>query len=476
MLSSSRAGEVNRARVLKTLYANGPLARPELARLTGSTRATIGQIVQPFLDEGLLEEQAPLASGSRGGKRARPVWFSSAGWPVGAVLMLPEGAQAAVVTAGGEVTARAAIRVRPTKKNHDLIADRLTSLLREITANAASPLRGIGIAVAGMVDTQTGEIVRSDHAPGFNGLAVGPLVAESLGVPAFVEMQPRAQALGDMLFGAGRGESSYCSLYVGEGIGAGFIFDGALHRGARGAGGEVGHTIIDRDGPLCECGLTGCWEALAATRWLRDEAAVRGLPQPKTIGAARLSALAPENPAAAALLEDYAANIAVGIANLQQILGIGLFIVHGEPVGGGDALRSSIEDHVRRQAFAHPAGSRASSSRTLTTTRPCGAPRASCSPGRSTWPSDRSPRVGHGPGPTWPSPLTRRTFACKSYKHPNLIPDRGRRSPQPRAPRPDLVRKSAGCASRWWPVPGRAWRGPARRPRPPRCGPAGPRR
>ena len=63
MLSSSRAGEVNRARVLKTLYANGPLARPELARLTGSTRATIGQIVQPFLDEGLLEEQAPLASG-----------------------------------------------------------------------------------------------------------------------------------------------------------------------------------------------------------------------------------------------------------------------------------------------------------------------------------------------------------------------------------------------------------------------------
>jgi hypothetical protein len=74
MLSSSRAGEVNRARVLKTLYANGPLARPELARLTGSTRATIGQIVQPFLDEGLLEEQAPLASGARGGKRARPVW------------------------------------------------------------------------------------------------------------------------------------------------------------------------------------------------------------------------------------------------------------------------------------------------------------------------------------------------------------------------------------------------------------------
>ncbi len=356
MLSSSRAGEVNRARVLKTLYANGPLPRPELARLTGSTRATIGQIVQPFLDEGLLEEQDPLASGARGGKRARPVWFSGAGWPVGAVLMLPEGAQAAVVTAGGDVTSRASIRFRPTKSNHDLIAGRLTGLLREVTANAALPLRGIGIAVAGMVDTETGQIVRSDLAPGFNGLSVGPLIAETLGVPTYVDLQPRAQALGDMLFGAGRGESSFCSLYIGEGIGAGFIFDGALHRGARGAGGEVGHMIIDREGTLCECGLTGCWETVATTRWLREEATRRGLPKPKIIGAASLSALAPANRAAATLLADYARNLAVGIANLQQILGIGLFIVHGDPVGGGEALRSAIEQHVRGQAFAHPGG------------------------------------------------------------------------------------------------------------------------
>jgi len=356
MLSSSRAGEVNRARVLKTLYANGPLPRPELARLTGSTRATIGQIVQPFLDEGLLEEQDPLASGARGGKRARPVWFSGAGWPVGAVLMLPEGAQAAVVTAGGDVTSRASIRFRPTKSNHDLIAGRLTGLLREVTADAALPLRGIGIAVAGMVDTETGQIVRSDLAPGFNGLSVGPLIAETLGVPTYVDLQPRAQALGDMLFGAGRGESSFCSLYIGQGIGAGFIFDGALHRGARGAGGEVGHMIIDREGTLCECGLTGCWETVATTRWLREEATRRGLAKPKIIGAASLSALAPENRAAATLLADYARNLAVGIANLQQILGIGLFIVHGDPVGGGEALRSAIEQHVRDQAFAHPGG------------------------------------------------------------------------------------------------------------------------
>ena len=52
------------------------------------------------------------------------------------------------------------------------------------------------------------------------------------------------------LFGAGRGEESFASVYIGEGIGAGLILDGGLHRGARGAGGEIGHTVLDRSGEL----------------------------------------------------------------------------------------------------------------------------------------------------------------------------------------------------------------------------------
>ena len=78
IVSASLAGELNRARVLKTLYAHGPLPRPELARLTGSTRATIGQIVQPLLDDAVAEELEPLARGVQGGKPARPLWSGQA--------------------------------------------------------------------------------------------------------------------------------------------------------------------------------------------------------------------------------------------------------------------------------------------------------------------------------------------------------------------------------------------------------------
>lgn len=356
MVSASRAGELNRARVLKTLYAHGPLARPELARLTGSTRATIGQIVQPLLDEGVLQEHKPIASGIRGGKPARPVWFSDDGWPVGAIVLLPGGVQAALVTTSGRIVTAATVKFGTRKLKQHAIVSRLTDCLGEVIATATAPLRGIGIAVGGLVDTQAGAVVRVGLAPWMNGLAIGPEIARATGVPTFVDPHPRAQALGDLLFGIGRGEESFCSVYLGAGIGAGFILDGALHRGSRGAGGEVGHTVVDRSGEVCSCGLRGCWETVATTRWIRAEAARREMSGSATMSPGGLAARSASDPVAAALLREYAANIALGIVNIQHSLGLELFILHGDLVAAGESFRSEIETRVREKAFAHPGG------------------------------------------------------------------------------------------------------------------------
>jgi predicted NBD/HSP70 family sugar kinase len=355
IVSASFAGELNRARVLKTLYAHGPLPRPELARLTGSTRATIGQIVQPLLDDGLLEELEPLASGVQGGKPARPLWFSGDGWPVGAVLVLPRGVKAAVVTAGGRVSAVTSSAF-PAGADADELTRRISTTLRRTAAKSGVALHGIGIAVGGMVDTEAGEIIRMDLAPVLNGLPIGRIVEADTHVPTYVDLQPRAQALGDLLFGAGRGETTYASVYIGEGVGSGFIFDGALHRGVRGAGGEVGHVVVDRGGPQCPCGLRGCWEALVNRRWVQRAAAEAGLPNPATSDLASLAALAPRDQRATAVLAECTENIALGIANLQQQLGLSLFILHGDPAGAGEPFRAGVEQAVRNRAFTHPGG------------------------------------------------------------------------------------------------------------------------
>ena len=86
------------------------------------------------------------------------------------------------------------------------------------------------------------------------------------------------------------------------------------------------------------------------------EAARRGMPSPATTSTARLTTRAATDPAAAELLRDYAANIALGIVNIQHSLGLELFILHGELVAGGELFRAEIECQVRQLAFTHPGG------------------------------------------------------------------------------------------------------------------------
>lgn len=216
---------------------------------------------------------------------------------------------------------------------------------------------GVGIAVGGMVDTDTGTIVQVNLAPALSGLPLGPMVADRVGLPTHLDLHPRARALGDRWFGQGRGVGSFASIYTGEAIGVGLVLDGVVHRGPAGAGGEIGHTVVQRGGQKCRCGQRGCWETIATHRWLRAEAARRQLPGARTMTTGPLARLAAgHQPGAVELLDTYAGNLAVGIANLQQVLAPGLFIVHGDAVAGGEAFRSAIEREVRAHLPTHPGG------------------------------------------------------------------------------------------------------------------------
>lgn len=357
LISPSRAGEVNRSRVLQSLYDVGPLSRADLARLTGVTRATIGSIVQPMIDQGLLSEGEPLPTGATGGKPARPLWFSPTGRPIAAAHLLPGHVEAALVSPSGTVLTTSHGRYPANTRDTGSVLDCLIDCLTEVLPADAAAVVGIGIAVGGMVDTDTGAIVRINMAPGLTGMQLGSLVATRLALPVHIDLHPRAQALGDRWFGQGRGLRSFASIYTGEAIGVGLVLDGTIHRGPAGSGGEIGHTTVDLNGEVCRCGQQGCWETIATHRWLRAEAARLDLPGARSITTGPLTRLAARgHPHAADLFDRYAANLAIGIANLEQICAPGLFILHGDAVAGGEALRSGIERHVRSRVPEHPGG------------------------------------------------------------------------------------------------------------------------
>lgn len=357
LISQSATGRLNRTRLLEILYDIGPTTRAELARIAEVTKTTIGSIVQPMIDEGILIEGDPRPSSALGGKPARPIWFSPSGRPVVAVHLSPDLARVGLVTPTGKITAESTAKFSGTTSDPEDIVYRIAAAIEQVLPHpsAARPL-GIGVAVAGIVDTDTGRIVEVNLAPRLFGLQLGPILSRRLGLPVFIDHHPRVQALGDRWFGPGRGVSSFASLYCGEAIGAGFIIGGSVHRGGGGAGGEVGHTIVDLAGAMCRCGRRGCWETIATHRWIRAQAALKGLPGAATLTVGPLATLAATDARAADLLNRYARNVAVGIINIQQTLAPGLFVLHGDVVEGGELLRSLVEEHVLLGVAGHPSG------------------------------------------------------------------------------------------------------------------------
>ncbi|RUU56455.1 ROK family protein [Mesorhizobium sp. M2C.T.Ca.TU.009.01.2.1] len=355
LLSSSMVGSTNRGRVLQALFDLGPTSRAELARLAGVNRTTISGIVQPLIDDQVLVESDPIPANPGGGKPARPLWFSPKARPICGVLLMPDAVHACVSTLDGKIEAERKMTLPDGNGPVQPIIETIAECVGSTLAKARRTPFGIGVGVGGMVDTDRGAIVTVNLAPSLDRYPLADDLGRRFGLPVKLDHHPRALLVGDRWFGAGRGVKQFAVVYTGEVLGGAFYFDGHLYRGTAGAGGELGHTFVQLDGELCRCGRRGCWDTIATLSWLRREAAAAGLPEPALIDSGRLADMAARQVAGAEkLLDRYACNVAVGIANLQQTVAPNIFILHGDVVLGGARLLDAIARHVRAMVPPRP--------------------------------------------------------------------------------------------------------------------------
>jgi predicted NBD/HSP70 family sugar kinase len=345
LLTPSRIGDVNRSRVLQVLCDHGAMSRAELAKTAGVTRATIGNIIQGLIDDGLLEEGEPQTGLGRVGKPGTPVWFGPRAGLSGAVAVANDSVEAALVNARGDVLEADTRPLRTGASGGDVAAAATTALRAVLPKRAA--LLGIGVAVPGVVDTDRGVVVGSGQIPGLDGAELAKAIGESFEHQVLLDNDSRAQALGEKWFGEGKGLRTFVSLQTGHGLGAGIVINGVVLRGRGGLTGEVGHTQVVRDGEPCRCGLRGCWETIATLGWLRAEAKRRGVRGASTLDAAALLA-----PAHSELLAEYVDNLAVGLANIVQVLNPDALVLHGDAVRGGEPFRVLVEESVRARSLA----------------------------------------------------------------------------------------------------------------------------
>lgn len=346
-------GSANRGRVLEALFDLGPTSRAELARKAGVNRTTISGIVQSLVDRQILAEGESSPSGEVGGKPARPLWFSPVAQPICGVVLMPGTVRAGLVTLSGTVSAEESRPIPTHECSRDEVLASIEHAIEAVLRQAHRAPLGIGIAAGGMVDTDRRLVVTSNLAPVLDRLPLGTALEHRFGLPVALDHHPRALLVGDRWFGKGRGLRDCAAIYTGEVLGGALYLDGHLRRGAFGAGGELGHTFVQVGGDLCSCGRRGCWDTIATLGWLRRQSETAGLPDPESMTSARLLAAA-GNAQTDALFARYAHNIAVGIANLQQIVAPDTFILHGDVVEGGERARQAVAQHVADLVPARP--------------------------------------------------------------------------------------------------------------------------
>lgn len=158
----------------------------------------------------------------------------------------------------------------------DAVLERVVGLLDRLRGEAAARGRsvaGVGIVVPGLVDDAAGTAVWSANL-GWRDVALGPRVEQALGLPVAVGHDVRAGALAEGALGAARSARDWLFLPVGTGIAAAVSLDGRPHAHSPFAG-EIGHVVVDRDGPRCTCGARGCLETIASARAIATRYAER---------------------------------------------------------------------------------------------------------------------------------------------------------------------------------------------------------
>lgn len=141
----------------------------------------------------------------------------------------------------------------------------ISEIVSELTERAGGrgTVSRIGIGFGGPVDFKRGVVLLSHHVPGWEGVRLRDILQERFDTPVVVDNDANAGTLGEWKFGAGRGCGDLLYVNIGTGIGGGVIAGGRPVRGAQNLAGEIGHTVVVRDGPPCSCGKRGCLEACA---------------------------------------------------------------------------------------------------------------------------------------------------------------------------------------------------------------------
>lgn len=343
-------------------FTAGGISRADLARHLAITRSAVTSIVNDLISAGIVREAED--GPATGGRRPillelNPQRGKFVGIDIGATHV------------GFLVTDFACRVLYEMERSFDISTApdlglrQIDQYLKEVLAELSmqlSEVLAIGVGIPGPVVADRGLVISPPLMPGWDNYPIRDQLEQMWRVPVSLNNDAELGALGEWAYGAGRGERHLAYIKVGSGIGAGLLIDGKIFRGATGSAGEIGHTTIREDGPLCSCGNHGCLETLAGGRAIARQASEAVQSGKRTMMASidPIHKITARDVADAArrgdlvaqqIMKDAGTYLGIAIASLVNLFNPNIIVVGGGIAQMGDLLLQPVRQVVQQRSL-----------------------------------------------------------------------------------------------------------------------------
>jgi predicted NBD/HSP70 family sugar kinase len=246
----------------------------------------------------------------------------------------------------GHIKSRYQDLVLPTESQEELLT-KIKSVGDTLTGRSERrKLNGIGLASHGIVD-KNGIVVKAARLTCWEGVNIPQFMAAAFDIPFAISDSTRAKAIAEYWFGAANGIEEFLLLDLGFGIGASLVTGGVPVDGATNSAGEIGHSVVVRDGRLCRCGMTGCLETVASLPAIEEEFCSRHHEFANIDYAAIVQLARQGHDGAEAVLKEAGEYIGMVASTIINFLNPGHTVICGEIILAGEMIMSAIDESLR---------------------------------------------------------------------------------------------------------------------------------
>lgn len=353
---------LNKSIILMKILNDGPISRAQIAKETKLTPPTVGTLVRELIEKKMVLESSQ--GESKGGRKPTMLIINQKAYYIIGLDAGPTKIDAILTDLSGKVISNIEYKLSLPLTEDEFLTSLIeaTEAILEQSTEYIDDIIGIGVAMHGVVDAETGCSLYAPNLDLYN-MPISDTLANHFSYIVKVENDARALALAENWFGQGKNSERLVVVNIGTGVGAGVTIDGELYRGESYIAGEIGHMTIDLKGEVCTCGNRGCLQTLISgpaistrTKKMIDEGAVTSLSEVKDLTSLDVYQAAEAGDAfAREVLRETGSYIGIGLTNLIHTLNPSQIVLSGGVSKAGKYILPTIKATIDKRALTKTA-------------------------------------------------------------------------------------------------------------------------